>query len=143
MSILRKIRKVIIGHNHDHTVVDNLGQTGEIHNQSDQDGSVESVYFEERINQKCGCFADVGGRCAECGAISCIRCHQHCGGSDNCLPLGCGKPLCREHTHYRAIGDGTAIPFCQQCASKMTRKKRQQIATRLLLSPFIDREAPQ
>jgi len=143
MSILRKIRKIIIGYNHDHTIKDNLGQTGEIHNQSDQDGSVESVYIEERINQKCGCFADVGGRCAECGAVSCVHCHQHCGGSDNPVSLGCGKPLCREHAHYRTIGDETAIPFCKQCASKMTRKKRRQIATHLLLSPFIDRETPQ
>ena len=142
MSILRKIKKVIIGYNHDHTVRDNLGQTGEIHNQSDLDGSVESIYIEERINHKCGCFAEAGGRCAECGAVSCIQCHRHCGG-DSGLPLGCGKPLCREHAHYKVIGDGTAIPFCKQCAGKMTQKNRQQTVTRLLLSPFIDRETPQ
>ncbi len=142
MGILRKIRKVIIGYNHDHTIRDNLGQTGEIHNESDFDGSVESIYIEERINQKCGCFADIGGRCADCGAVSCVRCHQHCGGSENPASVGCGKPICREHTRYKTIGDGLTLPFCRQCAGKLSRKKCRQITTRLLLSPFIEREEP-
>lgn len=140
MGLLRIIRKVIVGTNHDHTMKNNLGQTGEIHRQSDQDGSVESIYIEEKMNLKCGCFADIGGRCAECGAVSCIHCHQHCGGSRNPVSLGCGKPLCREHTRYQTIADGITIPLCRQCKAKMNRKKHRQIAAGLLLSPFIEQE---
>jgi hypothetical protein len=143
MSILRKIQKIIIGCNHDHTIRDNLGQSGEIHNESDLDGSIESIYIEERMSQKCGCFADAGGRCAECGAVSCVRCHQHCGGNDNTVSQGCGKPICREHTRYQLISGTTLIPFCGQCAQKMNRKKQRQIVVRLLLSPLIEQERPQ
>ena len=140
MGLLRIFRKIIVGTNHNHTIKDNLSQSGEMHRQSDQDGSVESIFIEERMNLKCGCFADIGGRCAECSAISCIHCHQHCGGSGNPVSLGCGKPLCREHTCYKTIADGMTIPFCRQCAAKTNRKKQRQIATHLLLSPFIEQE---
>jgi hypothetical protein len=140
MGLLRIIRKVIVGYNHDHTIKDNLGQTGEIHQQSDQDGSVESIYIEERTTLKCGCYADIGGRCAECGAVSCVRCHQHCGGSQNPVSLGCGKPLCREHTSYQTIAESVTIPLCRQCKAKLNRKKHRQIATNLILNPFIERE---
>ncbi len=139
MSILRKIKRIIIGYNHDRTRVDKLGQTNEFHNESNTDGSVESFYIEEKINQKCGCFADIGGRCAECGGISCINCHRHCGGTDNPIPVGCGKPICREHTHYKII-EGIKTPLCSRCAGKVTRKKYRQITTKLLLNPFIEFE---
>jgi hypothetical protein len=101
---------------------------------------VESLYIEEKINLKCGCFAEIGGRCAECGAVSCVHCHQHCGGTSNPIPLGCGKPLCREHTHYKRINETTIIPLCSQCAGKMSRKKYRQITAQLLLSPFVQQE---
>ena len=140
MGIIRKIKKIIIGRNPGNNAVDNLGGTGEIHNLSDVDGSLESVYFEETFNHHCGCFAPPGGRCSECGVISCIRCHQHCGGTDNPTPLGCGKPLCREHSYYMLLGEGKNLPFCKRCFGKITRKGRWQKAGRLLLEPFVEQE---
>ena len=136
MGIIRRIRRIVIGPNPKDNSVDNLGGTGEVHNLSDQDGSLESVYFEETFNHHCGCFAQPGGRCSECGVISCIRCHRHCGGTDNQAYLGCGKPLCREHSHYMML-DGLNIPFCRYCYSELARKKRRARVTRLLLSPFV------
>lgn len=138
MGILRKIKKMVISWNPSSNSVDNLGSTSEIHNLSDADGSLESIYLEERRNQDCGCFAPAGGRCRECGAISCIKCHQHCGGSANVCPCGCGKPLCREHSYYLTLPDNKTIPFCKSCYGKIVRKGRWQSAGRLLLGAFIE-----
>ncbi len=141
MGIIRKIKKIVISRNPNNNTADNLGETGEVHNLSDQDGSLESVYYEETINQRCGCFAPPGGRCSECGVISCVRCHQHCGGTENPSPIGCGKPLCREHSHYITVADGRSMPFCKRCYSRIARKQRRQRITGLLLAPFIEQEA--
>jgi len=130
----------MIGRNPGNNTVDNLGGTGEIHNLSDVDGSLESVYFEETFNHPCGCFAPLGGRCSECGVISCIRCHQHCGGTDNPIPLGCGKPLCREHSYYMMLNDNKTLPFCKRCHGKIIRKRHWQKVGRLLLEPFVEQE---
>ena len=140
MGIIRTIRKIMIGLNPKDNTVDNLGGTGEVHNLSDQDGSLDSVYFEEKYNHHCGCFALPGGRCCECGVISCIRCHCHCGGSDDQTYLGCGKPLCREHSHYMML-EGVNIPFCKHCHGKFTRKQQRARVTRCLLDPFIEEKA--
>ena len=137
MGIIRRIRRIVIGLNPKDNSVDNLGGTGEVHNLSDQDGSLESVYFEETFNHHCGCFAQPGGRCSECGVISCIRCHRHCGGTDNQAYLGCGKPLCREHSHYMML-DGVNIPFCRYCYNELARKKCRARVARFLLSPFVE-----
>jgi len=55
MGIIRRIKKIVIGRNPGDNTADNLGETGEVHNLSDQDGSLESVYYEETLNQHCGC----------------------------------------------------------------------------------------
>jgi len=140
MGILRKIKRMVISHNPQNSTVDNLGSTDEIHNLSDVDGSLESVYIEEKRHQDCGCFAPAGGRCFACGVISCIRCHKHCGGTDNPDPSGCGRPLCREHSCYLTFADGRTIPFCKQCYGKIIRSQRWQAVARLLLEPFIENE---
>ena len=140
MGIIRTIRKMIISLNPKDNTVDNLGGSGEVHNLSDQDGSLESVYFEETFNHHCGCFAPPGGRCSECGVVSCIRCHRHCGGSENQTYLGCGKPLCREHSRYMML-EGVNIPFCAYCYGKFTRKQHRARVTRFLLSPFVEEKA--
>lgn len=143
MGIIRRIRKIIIGRNPSSNTVDNMGGTDEIHNLSDQDGSLESVYFEETLNQHCGCFAPPGGRCSECGVISCVRCHRHCGGTDSPLPLGCGKPLCREHSCYTTLSNGQSIPFCKRCYGRMVRKVRWLRVGKSLLAPFVEQERQQ
>ena len=140
MGIIRRIKKIIIGRNPISGTVDNMGSTDEVHNLSDTDGALESLYSEEILNRHCGCFGSPGGRCSECGVVSCIRCHQHCGGTDNPIPLGCGKPLCREHSSFITFDEGQTLPFCKTCYSKITRRKRRQMATRLLLSPFVEQE---
>ena len=137
MGIIRRIKKIIISRNPDNTV-NNLGGTEETHSLSDSDGSLDCVYCEETVNHHCGCFAAPGGRCSECGMISCVKCHQHCGGTDNPIPLGCGKPLCREHSHYLMLAEGQSLPFCKQCYSRIGRRERRQTAFRLLLGPFVD-----
>ncbi len=140
MGIIRIIKRIIIGRDLTGGTVNNLGSTGEIHNLSDNGGPLETVYFEEKLNLHCGCFAPPGGRCSECGVISCISCHQHCGDSGTPSPLGCGKPLCREHCNYITLEEGRAIPFCVNCSSKITRKLIHRKACRLLLAPFIEME---
>jgi hypothetical protein len=140
MGILRRIKKIVISHNPISGTIDNMGSTDEIHNLSDTDGCLESLYTEESVNHNCGCFGPPGGRCSECGVISCTRCHQHCGGTDNPSPLGCGKPLCREHSNFITFGEWQTLAFCKTCYSKITRRERRQIAKRLLLSPFIEQE---
>ncbi len=143
MGIIRRIKKIIIGRNPINGSLDNMGSTDEVHNLSDTDGSLESLYSEETVNHHCGCFAPPGGRCSECGVVSCIRCHRHCGGTDDPNPIGCGKPLCREHSHYLTLADGQSLPYCKSCYGKITRKQRRQKVCRLLLDPFVEQENEQ
>jgi hypothetical protein len=143
MGIIRRIKKIIIGRNPIDGSLDNMGSTDEVHNLSDTDGSLESLYSEETVNHHCGCFAPPGGRCSECGVVSCIRCHRHCGGTDDPNPIGCGKPLCREHSYYLALADGQSLPYCKSCYGKITRKQRRQKVCRLLLDPFVEQENKQ
>ena len=141
MGVIRRIRKIMVGLNPNDHIVNNLGGTGEVHNLSDQDDSLESVYFEEAYSHHCGCFGEPGGRCSECGAVSCICCHRHCGGSDNQTHFGCGKPLCREHSHYVMLEGGVSIPFCQQCFSELGRKRQRMKVAKFLLRPLTARMA--
>ena len=140
MGIIRRIKKIIIGHNPISGAVNNMGSTDEVHNLSETDGSLESLYSEETVNHHCGCFGPPGGRCSECGVVSCVRCHQHCGGTDNPIPIGCGKPLCRDHSHHLMLGDGHSLPFCKGCYGRITRKERRKKVGRLLLDAFVEVE---
>ncbi|MFC1675945.1 hypothetical protein ACFL3G_02645 [Planctomycetota bacterium] len=139
MSILRKIRKLIISQNPQTGKIDNLGENNEYHKFSDEDEGLESLYVEQRNSLHCGCIGlPPGGRCAECGQISCAECYTHCGGSKNPVPQGCQKPLCRECSYYLQLPDGRTIPFCKSCHGKIVRKQRWQTTGRALLLPFID-----
>ncbi len=138
MSILRKIGKFIISIDPETGMFDELEGNVECHRLSDEDGSLESFQIVQRVRNHCGCFTPAGGRCAECGRISCIGCHAHCGGTRNPVPQGCQKPLCRECSHYLIFMNGQTIPFCKSCYGKIVRKERWQIAGRILLLPFID-----
>ena len=129
MGVIRRIHRILIGLNPDDHTRANLKGSGEVHNLSDQDDSLESTYFEEAYSHHCGCFAEPGGRCSECGRISCVRCHRHCGGSDNQTHLGCGKPLCREHSHSITFAGGASIPFCSDCYDRLSRRQRRARVT--------------
>jgi hypothetical protein len=137
---LRKIYRRKISRNPKNNGIDNLELSDEHHKLSDESGAPESLYVEEKPSLHCGCFADAGGRCGECGAITCIKCHQHCGGTNDPVPLGCQAPLCREHSHYVQLMDGRTIPFCKHCYGKIVRKKLWKATGRALLLPFIDIE---
>ena len=139
MGIIRRIKKIVTGRNPIDGTVENMGSTDEVHNFSDTDGALESLYSEEKHNHHCGCFGEPGGRCSECGVVSCVRCHQHCGGTDNPSPLGCGKPLCREHSNFITFGQEQTLAFCKSCYGKIARKECRQIVGKLLLSPFIEK----
>ena len=141
MGNLRKIFRRVVSRDAQSNRVDNLGSKDEYHKISDQDGALESLFLEEKHNCDCGCFGPLGGRCAEsgCGRISCIRCHRHCGGSDGQAPDGCGKPICREHSHYLQLPEGKVIvPFCRRCYGRLVRKGRWLAASRTFLSFLID-----
>lgn len=140
MGIVRRIKKIIIGRNPISGTVDNMSSVDEVHNLSDQDGCLESLYSEETVNHHCGCFGPPGGRCSECGVVTCTRCYQHCGGTDNPSPIGCGKPLCRDHSNFMTLDEGQTLAFCKSCYGKIIRKERWQIAGRLLLSSVVGQE---
>lgn len=140
MGVLRKIRKLLVSPNPDNNQVDRLQCNDEIHLLSDTDDHPESVYVEEMHNRACGCFLPPGGRCSECGAISCVKCHKHCGSTENPHPLGCGRPLCREHTHMLTLPSGQTVPFCRRCHGKAVRKLRWQSAGRWLLDSLVEKE---
>ena len=137
MSVIRKITKIIIGRDSTSNTAQNLGGTDETYIETSS--GVETVSIEETVSLHCGCFGQPGGRCQVCGVVSCVKCHQHCGGQDNPTSLGCGKPICRQHSDYMILGNMN-LPFCSQCKAKIKRKLARQKITGLLVSPFIEQE---
>ena len=143
MTFLRKIFRRRFSKNPENDEVDILGVNDEYHKLSEEDGAVESYEVEGVPSLHCGCLtSSVGGRCSEpnCGKISCSRCFQHCGGSDNQHPSGCGAPLCREHSHYLQLPDGRTIPFCRSCHGKIVRKSRWIATGKTLFLPFVEED---
>lgn len=140
MSMLRKIQKWLVSPNPRDNTVDRIEGDHEIHSLSDVDDATESTYVKQVFNLACGCFLPQGGRCSECGAISCVKCHKHCGGTENPHPMGCGKPLCREHAHMLTLPSGQTVPFCKRCHGKAVRKQRWQLAGRLLRDSLVEGE---
>ena len=140
MRNLRKIYRRIVSHNPERKKIDHLGANDEFHKLSDEDGCVESLYIEDKSNCDCGCFGPPSVRCAEpgCGRISCVQCRRHCGGSDNQLPAGCGKPICREHSHYLQVPGGRTVPFCRRCYGRLARREKWLSVGRAFLLPFVD-----
>ena len=141
MGILRRIKKFVISPDPDSQNVDPIQSNTEIHAESDTDDSMDSTYIETIHNQACGCFQKPGGRCSVCGANSCVHCHSHCGGSTNPHPLGCGRPLCREHAETLTLPSGTTVPFCGTCYSNAIRKHRWSVVGRMLLDSIVESEA--
>ena len=105
-----------------------LEASDEVHVLSDE-GSVDTLNKRERHPCDCGCFSPVGGRCYECGAITCVRCHGHCS--------SCGKPICLEHSVAVDVPGDQRVRFCGSCYTGLARKQRLARITRFLLSPFV------
>ena len=99
---------------------------------SDQ-GSVDSIKFRRKFFRACGCDAEIGGRCKECGAISCIACHGRC--------HRCKKPICLEHSAFLVETEsieGTRL--CNRCYGEVTRKQKWTKVGRFLLSTIVREE---
>ena len=96
---------------------------------SDQ-GSIDTIGKQKLYPNDCGCFGPLGGRCVDCGAISCRACHGRC--------AQCAKPICLECTEFMDISEaGARIRLCLQCHGKLARKRMLVKVGRLLLLPFV------
>lgn len=98
---------------------------------SDQ-GSIDSLGRRERYSADCGCYKPVGGRCVECGQLSCIDCHGRC--------YICSSPICLRHSIFVDFPDGRRLRFCSRCHAQGARRRRLHKVGRFLLSPFVDFE---
>ncbi|HBG25840.1 MAG: hypothetical protein A2Y10_08345 [Planctomycetes bacterium GWF2_41_51] len=137
---LRKIRKTRISTNPKNNKIDYLGSQYEYHKISEETDGLETEYLDDIQSNHCGCFGPPGGRCGECSAISCLRCHNHCGGTDNPAPFSCGVPLCRECSKYLQLPNGKTIALCSSCYGKVNRKRIWNKVGRMLAAPTIEFE---
>lgn len=92
-------------------------------------GSIDTHSKRKRYFRDCGCDGPVGGRCFECGAISCQNHHGHCN--------QCGKPICMQHSVSIAIESQQPMRLCQHCHDEMVRRHRLRKIVRTLLLPFV------
>lgn len=100
---------------------------------SDED-SIDSSLEHKQYPKNCGCYKSAGGRCAECGRISCVDCHGRC--------QKCGSPLCLFHSIFIDSSNGR-IRLCRRCHGQLVRQNRLRKVGRLLLSPIIEFEGDQ
>jgi len=137
MTDLRRLFQRTISRNPQTQSVDNLRTDDEYHQLRDEDGCLESHKVSEETANECGCFGAPGGRCAEpgCGRISCVKCHTHCGGSQDPVPEACSMPLCRRHRYYHTMPDGRIIPFCRDCRDRLVRKEFWRLVASIFVAP--------
>lgn len=90
-------------------------------------GSIDTRGTRRRHPCDCGCYRPPGGRCADCGRISCVSCHGHC--------EVCAKPICLEDSFF-PNGRG-AVRLCRRCHVALVRRRRMVTAAHVLLSPFV------
>ena len=105
-----------------------LGSSRELDVLSDQ-GSIDTLGTRRRYACDCGCYKPVGGRCYECGALSCVDCHGHC--------ASCAKPICLAHSVFLDPPGGGRVRRCGRCQGQIARRQRLVRITRTLLSAFV------
>lgn len=93
-----------------------------------KDGSVDSVAKRVKHFRDCGCDGAIGGCCAVCGAISCVKCHGRC--------HFCAKSICLRHSLFMDAAGGARLRVCQACQQKLNRKRIGKVFVRALLWPF-------
>lgn len=108
-----------------------LNLTEEEDTLSDQ-GSVDSAGLHRKYFLDCGCDSGTGGRCYECGAISCTSCHGRC--------HSCQKPICLEHSNFLQAKGKESIRLCRCCYGSITRKQRLARVGRFFLSLLMEEE---
>ncbi len=96
------------------------------------EGSVDSDVITRTFFKDCGCDGQIGGRCYECGAISCISCHGRC--------EKCQKPICMQHSHFFEDENGRKVRLCGICHDKTVRKQKLSKFTHFLTSFFVQTE---
>lgn len=92
-------------------------------------GAVKSLGRHERPFGGCGCNQPIGGRCVECGALSCVQCHGRC--------YICAAPICLRHSVFVDSPDGRRLRFCGRCHAQVVRRQRLHKVGRFLLAPFV------
>jgi len=131
MRPLRRKKKYEVTHNPITGEERILELTQEENVLSDQ-GSVDSESLSRRYIRDCGCDGPVGGRCYECGAISCTSCHGRC--------HSCQKPICLEHSNFLQVEGKESIRLCRRCYGSITRKQRLVRVGRFFLSLLMEEE---
>ena len=96
------------------------------------EGSVDSDKIVRKYFKDCGCDAEIGGCCFECGAISCKLCHGRC--------HNCQKPICMQHSNFHEKDNGETIRLCGSCCDIVTRKRKLTRVGRFFLSLFCEME---
>lgn len=96
------------------------------------EGSVDSDEIVRKYFKDCGCDSEIGGRCFECGAVSCISCHGRCS--------KCQKPICMQHSNFLEKDDGQKERLCGSCHDVTTRKRRFAKVGRFFMSLFVEME---
>ena len=94
--------------------------------------SFDTLDVRHRYIRDCGCDGPVGGRCHECGAISCTSCHGRC--------HSCQKPVCLEHSNFMQAESKESIRLCHRCYDAVNRKKLLARALNFVLSLFTEEE---
>ncbi len=93
-------------------------------------GSVDSAGLHQRYFRDCGCDGPIGGRCFECGAISCKSCHGRC--------HNCQKPICLAHSKFLGTNSQERVRLCGCCFEKITRKQNWTKIHKFILSIFVE-----
>lgn len=96
------------------------------------EGSVDSDGIVRKYFKDCGCDGDIGGRCFECGAVSCQNCHGRCS--------ICQKPICMHHSHFLGKEGTEKQRFCATCHDAFSRKQKLAKVGLFFMSLFIEME---
>ena len=99
------------------------------HDVLSDEGSIDTLGKLKRYAWDCGCYAEVGGRCYECGAISCVKCHGRC--------AACSCPICQAHSVFVPSEGGGQLRLCRQCYDTTRRRRRLVAFARIIFSPFL------
>jgi len=94
--------------------------------------SFDTLDVRHRYIRDCGCTGEIGGRCYECGAISCVSCHGRC--------QNCKKPICLEHSRFQRAEGKESIRLCHRCYDSVNRKKLLKRVFDFVLSLFTEGE---
>ena len=91
-------------------------------------GSVDSAGLHQRYFRDCGCDGPIGGRCFECGAISCKSCHGRC--------HNCQKPICLDEKDreicFEMLSKDTPVPSIRTKLFKLSGPGQTEVLIKLL-----------